>query len=90
MNKQQPLQPQPENLGHQVWRYTNEIYIGDEVLQSHLFHNVYGEQGSPLGSVYSDGTSEPLDLVDIHIELIDGIWMWVAEYSKNSLRDKSE
>lgn len=51
---------QPEAFGSTGWLYGGGYYADDSQMQSHLFHDVYGEKGSPYGSVYTDGTVDVL------------------------------
>ena len=54
------FKPQPI-YKNDVWFFGNdEVFYSDESLQDHLFNNVYGENGSPYGSVYGDGISDRL------------------------------
>ena len=51
------FKPQPVQFGQSNWTFDGEVYIGDEQLQDHLVHNVYGAikgGGSPYGSVWND------------------------------------
>ena len=51
--KKQPV------LDNNIWWYGDEPFIGDDVMIDHLFQNVvYGNGGSPYGSVYADGTAD--------------------------------
>jgi len=79
------LYPRPERIDN-GWIFEGEYYADNEQLQSHLFHNVYGEIGSPFGSVYEDGgdrftlhnTDLVVELVDVKIELVNQEWVWIA------------
>jgi hypothetical protein len=51
------IKPQPEWCGS-YWLYQDEVFMTDEAMQSHLFHNVYGDKGTPYGAVYADGTAD--------------------------------
>jgi hypothetical protein len=53
------MKPQPE-LYPPGWLYGGEYYMDDAAMQSYLFHDVYGNSGSPYGSAYADGTSDAL------------------------------
>ena len=59
------LRPQPK-LEHGVWVYDNDVFISDEILQDHLFNDVYGVHGSPFGSVYGDEISDTLWVQEMH------------------------
>lgn len=59
------IKPQPiQTPGTPVWwlekEFEGESFIGDEDIRSHLFHNVYGDKGTPYGAVYADGTADRL------------------------------
>lgn len=55
------IKPQPEmRFEGSCWFYSNMIFVSDEDMQSHLFHDVYGEKGTPYGAVYGDGTADRL------------------------------
>lgn len=49
------MKPQPKFEGNDVWNYKGEFFVTDESMQSHLFHDVYGNNGSPYGSAYPNG-----------------------------------
>jgi hypothetical protein len=53
------IKPQPEWRGS-YWLYQDEVFMTDEAMQSHLFHNVYGDKGTPYGAIYGDGTADRL------------------------------
>lgn len=53
------MNPQPV-LDGAAWWYKDEPFIGEDALRSHLLHDVYGNDGSPYGSVYADGTADHL------------------------------
>lgn len=47
------MKPQPIDQGNDCWFYGDDVYISKEELASHLFHEVYGNNGTPYGSVYN-------------------------------------
>ena len=53
------MKPQPEPFPP-GWFYNGEYYADDSQMQSHLFHDVYGDKGSPYGSVYANGDTDML------------------------------
>lgn len=53
------IKPQPLWRGS-YWSYGDDIFVTSEMMQSHLFHNVYGSKGSPYGAVYADGAADSL------------------------------
>jgi len=53
------MKVQPEKQGG-GWMYDGQYFVSDEDMQSHLFHNVYGDKGSPYGASYADGTADRL------------------------------
>lgn len=54
------LKPQPEKCQNGGWTYNDQHFADDAQMQSHLFHNVYGNGKCPYGGVYADGTSDLL------------------------------
>lgn len=56
------IKPQPERLGDIVWDFGGEelCFIGDEAARNYLFHEVYGNKGTPYGSIYVDGSADRL------------------------------
>ncbi len=53
------VKPQPEKCGD-GWIYNNVHFADDAQMQSHLFHDIYGNYKCPYGGVYSDGTGDTL------------------------------
>lgn len=53
------MKPQPIET-HDHFVYDGEIFLTESDMHDHLFHNVYGNNGSPYGSVYGDGTADRL------------------------------
>jgi hypothetical protein len=53
------IKPQPMAMSGGWW-HGDLFYVSDCLMQSHLFHDVYGDRGSPYGSVYSDGTTDTI------------------------------
>ena len=54
-----PVKPQPIADGP-CWQYGDKVYINDDEMADHLFHNVYGTKGTPYGSVWGDGTVDKI------------------------------
>lgn len=55
------FKPQPvRGMACDHWEFDGQVYISDEFMQDHLFHEVYGVKGSPYGSVYGDGSADRL------------------------------
>lgn len=53
------IKPQPEWNG-EVWAYDGLSFISDEQMADHLFHEVYGANGTPYGSVWGDDQGDGL------------------------------
>jgi len=49
------IKPQPIYNSMGTWIYGGDIFFTEEDMGIHLFHNVYGNKGTPFGSFYSDG-----------------------------------
>jgi hypothetical protein len=87
------IKPQPESVTR-GWLYGGLYFADDSQMQNYLFHNVYGENGTPYGSAYTDGTGDRLwvretfaldksydDLSPSEVRNGDwGIW-WKADHS---------
>lgn len=48
------IQPQP-TLDGDLWWLGDKYFISDEAMRDHLFHEVYGTNGTPYGSLYESG-----------------------------------
>lgn len=53
------VKPQPKEQ-HNHFYYDDNVFLAESGMQSHLFHNVYGDKGSPYGSVYGNGDIDTL------------------------------
>ena len=53
------MKPQPKPLTG-GWMYDRKYFADDAQMKNYLFHDVYGEKGSPYGSAYADGTGDLL------------------------------
>lgn len=53
------LKSQPTPLAG-GWMYDGKYFADDAQCRSYLFHDVYGEKGSPYGSAYADRTGDLL------------------------------
>jgi hypothetical protein len=53
------IKPQPKPLSG-GWMYNGRYFTSDATMKDHLFHDVYGEKGTPYGSAYADGTADTL------------------------------
>lgn len=66
-------EPQPARIcdsiieGQWVWEYGDEMFIYDELMQDHLYHNVYGN-ALDNADVGDNDEVEPI--------LQDGVWFW--------------
>jgi hypothetical protein len=58
--KPQPVQGEWGWDGEVGWIYKDEVFFDDDQMKSHLFHNVYGDKGSPYGSIYGNGPADEL------------------------------
>jgi hypothetical protein len=61
------IEPQPEPIANSdgAWWYDGEPYMSNDAMESHLFHNVYGDRL---------GNSTVFD--ECYPVLIDGDWYW--------------
>ena len=61
------IEPQPEPIANSdgAWWYEGEPYMSNDAMESHLFHNVYGDRL---------GNSTVFD--ECYPVLIDGDWYW--------------
>jgi hypothetical protein len=63
------IEPQPELIKNSdgAWWYNEEPYLSNDAMESHLFHDVYGDRL---------GNSTVFD--ECYPVLIDGVWYWQA------------
>lgn len=55
------IKPQPtKDKIADLWWINDDHFHDDESMRSHLFHDVYGNDGCPYGGVYADGTADTL------------------------------
>ena len=59
------IDPQPEQYDG-LWYYAGDVYVSDEDLESHLFHDVYGNYKA--NGVAEAETAAPV--------LVGGVWYW--------------
>lgn len=81
------FRPQPRLItAGGAWLYDGEIFVGDDAMQSHLFHDVYGNGKSPYGALYGDGTSDRLRVKELwQAQNTDGQWWHEVERKDRSL-----
>lgn len=48
------VKPQPKSLDHGCWDFCGKVFISDAEMRDHLFHEVYGTNGTPYGALWGD------------------------------------
>lgn len=88
MNLQIVINPQPQWCNG-YWMYDGQPYMSDDSMESHLFHNVYGNEGTPLGSIYGDGSRDRvtipgalLEIADVRVEKVQNVWVWAIDLER--------
>ncbi len=92
------MEPQPKPCGNDTWLYGGEVFLSDDTLRDHLFHNIYGKEGSPYGAVYGDGSSDRFFIGEIALQIEDvridrlrdivpencavNLWVWAIEWKE--------
>lgn len=79
------INPQPEavGMGNEGWIYDGEHYTS-ESMASHLFHNVYGAHGTPMGGIdveaggdiLTGGNGTVWRIKDVEPVCDAGKWLW--------------
>ena len=69
-----------------LWVYSDIPFVSEQSLESHLFNDVYGNFGAPLGSAYPDSGATSSDVVEIHgqrfevadvaVSMENNMWFW--------------
>lgn len=49
------MKPQPVEFQPGLFSYKDKVFVSHDLLVDHLFHEVYGTDGTPYGSVWSAG-----------------------------------
>lgn len=81
------FRPQPRLItAGGAWLYDGEIFVDADAMQSHLFHDIYGNGKSPYGALYGDGTSDRLRVKESwQAQNTDGQWWHEVERKDRAL-----